>query len=62
MSEPVWVGIDVAKASLDVAVRPSGETWSVENAEAGVTALVERVRGLRPSLVVCEATGGFDPP
>src|SRR5712691_7791255 len=60
MSEPMWVGIDVAKATFDVAVRPSGESWTVGNEEAGVTALVERLRALGPALVVCEATGGFE--
>ena len=33
-----YVGIDVAKATLDVAVRPSGETWQVTNDEAGIVA------------------------
>ena len=43
----VVVGVDVAKDRLDVAVRPSGETWSVANDEAGITALVARL----PSLI-----------
>ena len=57
---PVFVGLDVAKATLDVALRPSGERWSVSNDEAGVAALVDRLRPLPPTLVVCEATGGFE--
>ena len=57
---PVFVGLDVAKATLDVALRPSGEHWSVPNDEAGAGALVERLRPLHPTLVVCEATGGFE--
>ena len=57
---PVFVGLDVAKATLDVALRPSGETWSVANDEAGVTNLVERLRACGPALIVCEATGGFE--
>lgn len=56
----VFVGLDVAKATLDVALRPSGEQWSVPNDEAGIAALVERLHPLRPALVVCEATGGFE--
>lgn len=59
-ASPVFVGLDVAKASLDVALRPSGEQWSVANEEAGVAALVDRLRPLQPALVVCEATGGFE--
>ncbi len=34
MSEPVMVGLDVAKATVDVAVRPSGECWSLPNTDA----------------------------
>src|SRR5207244_5410108 len=59
-TNPVVVGVDVAKDRLDVAVRPSGETWSEANDEAGITALVARLRPLGPALVVCEATGGFE--
>lgn len=57
---PVFVGLDVAKATLDVALRPSGETGSVPNDDAGVTNLVERLRACEPTLIVCEATGGFE--
>lgn len=59
-STPVFVGLDVAKITLDVALRPSGEQWSVPNDEAGVAALVDRLRPLHPALLVCEATGGFE--
>ena len=54
------VGIDVAKAKLDVMVRPSGEGWSTTNDESGITELVHRLSGLSPSLVVLEATGGME--
>jgi transposase len=59
-STPVFVGLDVAKITLDIALRPSGEQWSVPNDEAGVAALVDRLRPLHPALLVCEATGGFE--
>ncbi len=55
-----YVGIDVAKATLDVAVRPSGETWQVTNDEAGIVELVAQLEALGAGLVVCEATGGFE--
>jgi len=60
MSEPggVFVGIDVAKASLDVAVRPSGEPRRVARTAAGRAELVQWLRTLRPRLIVREATGG----
>src|SRR5438128_5357420 len=57
---PVFVGLDVAKATLDVALRPSGEQWQVPNDEAGVAVLVDRLRPLGPVLIVCEATGGCE--
>lgn len=60
MTASLVVGVDVAKDRLDVVVRPSGETWSAANDEAGITALVARLRPLGPALIVCEATGGFE--
>lgn len=41
---PLFVGIDVAKATLDIAVRPTAETWSVLNEATGIDALVARPR------------------
>ena len=62
MSVPAvsFVGIDVSKAQLDVAVRPSGETWTVPQDETGLTSLVARLRTLGPTLIVLEATGGLE--
>src|SRR5712692_9873879 len=39
----VFVGIDVSKAQLDVAVRPAGTEFTMRNNEPGITTLVERV-------------------
>jgi transposase len=55
-----FVGIDVSKAHLDVAVRPSGVHFRVANDPAGHAALVDRLRPLAPTLVVLEATGGYE--
>lgn len=61
MSEqPRFVGIDVSKARLDVAVRPSGEAFSVSNDEAGIGRLLARLVELEPELVVLEATGRLE--
>ena len=60
MSTASFVGLDVAKAQLDVAVRPSSEGWSTTNDEAGIAQLVGRLKTLRPTLIVAEATGGFE--
>ena len=57
---PCFVGIDVAKAQLDIALRPAGERWTVPNDTNGVTTLVERMQTLQPTLIVLEATGGLE--
>src|SRR6266566_1854720 len=57
---PVFVGIDVAKATLEVAVRPSGAQWASANEEAGIQTLLGQLRALAPALVVLEATGGYE--
>jgi transposase len=57
---PCFVGIDVAKAQLDIALRPSGERWAVPNDASGVALLVDRVQTLKPTLIVLEATGGLE--
>ena len=54
------VGIDVAKAELVVAVRPGGDRWTVPNDAAGVARLRARLQELAPTLVVLEATGGYE--
>jgi transposase len=60
MSAPqVFVGIDVAKAQLDIALRPTGERWAVTNDETGMAALVARLQAAQPTLIVLEATGGY---
>jgi len=55
-----FIGIDVAKDRLDVHVRPGGEAFTVARDSEGLAALVERLGGLAPTLVVLEATGGFE--
>lgn len=57
---PCFIGIDVAKAQLDIALRPSGERWAVPNDAGGVATLVDRVQTLKPTLIVLEATGGLE--
>lgn len=56
----VIVGIDVSKAMLDVAVRPGGRLGQFPNDEAGIDALVARLKALVPRLIVLEATGGLE--
>ena len=59
---PTYVGIDVAKAKLDVACDPPGLSTTVPNTEAGLRALVPQVQALAPERIVVEATGGYELP
>ena len=59
---PIFVGIDVSKARLDVAMRPTGERESVANDKAGIKALIKRLANIPSTLIVLEATGGFERP
>lgn len=60
MSDPCFVGIDVAKATLDLAILPSGEAWTVAHEAGAFPALVQRLAACAPTLVVLEATGGYE--
>jgi transposase len=57
---PHWVGIDVSKNHLDVALRPQGEVLQLANSEEGITHLIQRLLAMPPVLVVMEATGGME--
>jgi transposase len=54
------VGIDVSKDRLDVHMLPSGEAFAVARDGKGLESLVERLTALDVSLIVVEATGGFE--
>jgi transposase len=56
----MFVGIDVAKAELVVGVRPTGTGWTATNDAKGVQELADRLRILAPTLIVLEATGGYE--
>jgi transposase len=58
----VFVGIDVSKARLDVALVPTGEALALDNDAVGIASLVERLKAQPPELVVLEATGGLQLP
>ncbi len=59
---PTYVGIDVAKNRLDIAMHPSGECQQVGNDERGIRYVVSRLRKVPPTLVILEATGGLEQP
>ena len=55
-----FVGIDVSKETLDVAVRPKEERWQTKNTEEAFAELIARVEVLEPELIIIEATGGLE--
>ena len=60
-STQVFVGVDISKAQLDLALRPEGQ-FSVPNNEAGFAQVLEHLNAVHPTLVVLEATGGLELP
>ena len=56
----VTVGIDVAKATLDVWVSGEAQGWTVQNDEAGIATLIEQLQRRPVRLVVLEAMGGYE--
>lgn len=60
-STQVFVGVDISKAQLDLALRPEGQ-FSVPNNEAGFAQVLEHLNAVHPTLVVLEATGGLEIP
>ena len=58
----IYVGIDVAKDRVDVAIRPGGDTWSADYDERGMSELVSCLRTAEPTAVLLEATGGLEVP
>jgi len=55
-----FVGIDVAKAHLDIAIRPGDKQWQVDYTEEGIQELVGQIAKFHPALVVLEASGGLE--
>ena len=59
-TDGVFVGVDVAKGSLEIAVHQPAQGWRVRHTDAGVRHLVTRLTALGPALIVLEATGGLE--
>lgn len=55
-----FVGIDVSKTTLDAHLRPEGTVRRFDNTPEGIVALSEWVASHAPTLVVLEATGGYE--
>jgi transposase len=61
-SGELFVGVDVSKNTLDVAVHPQGECSQYPNEESGIRSLVQHLLTLQPAHVLLEATGGLEFP
>ena len=60
MSDSVFVGIDVSSQTLQIASSAAAKTWQAANDTAGIEQLVVQLTGMKPALVVLEATGGYE--
>ena len=60
MSEPLFIGIDVSRQTLEIASTASSDSRQVVNDEAGIEALVVELKHLAPALIVLEASGGYE--
>lgn len=58
-SSETYVGIDVSKDRLDVAVLGEKQEKQVDNTSQNIDQLVDWLQGLQPELIVVEATGGY---
>jgi transposase len=56
----VFVGIDVSKSQLDVCISPNEVHASVTNDSLGIKKLVKLLKAKKPTLVILEATGGYE--
>ena len=59
VSERVFVGIDVSKRVLDIALN-DGESWSCANQEGDFQELIERLKAKEVGLIILEASGGYE--
>jgi transposase len=58
----IFIGIDISKTQMDVAIWDREETWEFHNEAVGWQELVEKAKELNPSLIVIEASGGIEQP
>lgn len=56
----IFIGIDIAKDSFDIHVKPTGERWTCSSDSPGMDETVNRLRELDPAGIVLEATGGLE--
>ena len=59
-AQDIFVGIDISKSRLDVAIAPGKQTFNCPNTEDGIQKLVRRLEKIHPQIVLLEATGGYE--
>jgi transposase len=60
MNQESFVGIDVAKQHLDVCILPQRQAFQLSYGDQGLKELVDQLRQIKPTLIVVEATGGYE--
>lgn len=60
IEHPVYVGIDVSKASLEVAIGDKASSSRFGNDDKGVKAVLQHLKGHDVAVVLLEATGGLE--
>lgn len=58
--EAIYVGIDVAKTQVDVAIRPTEDRWEIPHDQKGILKLVAQLKARDPEMVLMEASGGLE--
>jgi transposase len=62
LNQGIYVGVDISKENLDVAISTEKGSRRLKNNAAGIRKTVEHLQGVKPVLVVFEATGGLELP
>ncbi len=60
MSDLTFIGIDVSSQTLEIASSREHATWQVTNDSDGIEQLAKQLAGVKPELIVLEATGGYE--
>jgi transposase len=60
MRKETFVGIDIAKDQLDVYVLPEAVHFTCQHDASGIASLVFRLQGEDPTMIIMEATGGYE--
>ena len=59
-AQDCFIGLDVSKDTLEVAVRPTEERKTFANQEDGLSLMIDFIKPFSPRLIVLEATGGLE--